>query len=127
MMDPPLVSVLVLHPICATLAVLCSVLSLIQNSRPSSTAAMSLSIWNGILVTIAFAADVAVVLTAKARVDSGSVIVYWGAGPWMTLAAAICTWTAAVLLSIRAWNYGKNPNPNPYPMGVAGRSPSHKS
>jgi uncharacterized membrane protein YedE/YeeE len=108
MLDIRLVRALILHPQAAGIAVLCSFFSLFDTSPRLSGVALSLSILNGILVSTVFAIDVALVTVAKSRVDQGVFVVYWGAGPWMTLAAAICTWTAVGLLVLRTWKYRNN-------------------
>jgi hypothetical protein len=111
MLDPRLTSLLVLHPLCAGLAMLCTIFLLFSANRPLSITALTFSIWNAILATVAFVVDVVLVTTAKNRVDQGILIVYWGAVPWMTLVAAIFIWISVVLLSIRTWKYGRRPKP----------------
>jgi hypothetical protein len=104
MLDQPLLPILVFHPISAGLALVTSVFSLFIANRPLSMVTLSLSIWAGILSTVAFAADVVVVSVAKSRVDEGFLVVFWGAGPWLTLVATIFIWISVVLLSIRVCN-----------------------
>ncbi|KAF8801983.1 hypothetical protein BYT27DRAFT_7226590 [Phlegmacium glaucopus] len=118
MLDPQLVSVMILHPISAALALVCSVLSFTNRSRPIMGIALSYTICNGILATVAFGIDLAVVDIAKSRInqylDSFEVPYpapsspYSGSGPWLTLAAAICIWAAVVVQVIKMWKYGGN-------------------
>ncbi|KAF8801978.1 hypothetical protein BYT27DRAFT_7215685 [Phlegmacium glaucopus] len=118
MLDPLLVSVMVLHPICAALALVCSVLSFANLSRPVMGVALFYTICNGILSTVAFGIDVAVVDMARSRINQylhsfsasypAPSLPEWGAGSWLTLAAAICIWAAVFILVIKMWKYGGN-------------------
>jgi len=112
MLDPVLVSVMILHPIAAGFAVLCAVLSLFNfnTSRPLRGLALTLAIWNGVFATVAFGVDVAVVKIAQSRVDQGIFLAYSGPGAWMTLAAAICIWVSVVPLVLKMRKYGGNHN-----------------
>ena len=104
MFDPPLQSIFTLHPFCVGFSFICAILSLFIARRVWSPTALTVAFWNAILVTIAFAADVATVSIAKNRVDNGQFVVFWGAAPWMTLAACVMIWTSVLLLSITTFN-----------------------
>ncbi|KAF8871422.1 hypothetical protein CPB84DRAFT_1800776 [Gymnopilus junonius] len=100
MVDQPLTSVLILHPICAGLAVLCAIFSLFNTGRLLLGFAFSLAIWNSILVGVAFG------LTLR-RVQ-GIIEPYGGSAPWITLAAAILIWISMVLSAIKIWKCRRN-------------------
>ncbi|KAF8801984.1 hypothetical protein BYT27DRAFT_7261426 [Phlegmacium glaucopus] len=132
MLDPLLVSVMVIHPISAALALVCSVLSFININRPVMGVALFYTICNGILTTVAFGVDLAVVNIAKSRMDQylespvpypAPSPVFSGAGSWLTLAAAICIWAAVFVQVIKMWKYGGNRKPTE----VAGQSGIHSN
>lgn len=97
--------VLVLHPVAAGLAFVTFLSALFLASHAVSIVTLFLAIVTGLLSTIVFAIDLALVLVVKAGIKKAqglSFTVQFGDGVWMVLAAVISTWIAVGFLSARA-------------------------
>jgi len=95
---------LVLHPVSAALITFSFILSLFLHSDAVSIIALIISVVAGILSSVVFAADLAVVLVLKNEIEAltpYSFTVSWGNAIWMVLTSVILTWAGVVLLSIR--------------------------
>jgi SUR7/PalI family len=101
---------LVLHPVAAGLAFL-TLLPVIASCcvyHPAPwISSLVLSVATGLVSTIVFAADIALVTVAKHKLKKDSALnvsLSFGNGVWMVLVGMIFTWIAMVLLSARVCN-----------------------
>jgi hypothetical protein len=99
---------LVLHPVAAGLALL-TLLPVIASCCVYHKApwiiSLVLSVPTAIISTIVFAADLALVIVAKQKLNDQhtvNVTISFGNGVWMVLVSTFFTWVALVLLSARA-------------------------
>ncbi|KAH7928704.1 hypothetical protein BV22DRAFT_1030468 [Leucogyrophana mollusca] len=101
-----LLVLLVLHLVTAGLSTIILILSLFLHSHAVAISALVVAIIASIISTVAFAADVALVLVVRNNIDSlfsgADFSVQFGNGVWMILVAMILTWAAVVVLSARA-------------------------
>lgn len=98
-------AILVLHPVAAGLTFITLITSLFLASHAVSILTLFLAIIAGILGTIVFGVDLALVIVARNQVKNLEDLrfnVEFGNGVWMVLVAVILIWVAVVLLSARA-------------------------
>jgi hypothetical protein len=97
--------VLVLHPVAAGLTLVTFITSLFLASHAVSIFTLFLSIVAGLLGTIVFGIDLALVIIVRNQVQNLQGLdfaVDFGDGVWMVLVAVIAIWIAVILLSARA-------------------------
>lgn len=101
-----LLTILVLHLICAGLSVINFILILFLHSHHF---ALVVSIITAVLATVVFAIDVALVLGVRDNIDSlfsgGDFVVSFGNGVWMILAAMVLTWMVVIVLSAQQYYF----------------------
>lgn len=101
-----LLTLLVLHLICAGLSVINFILILFLHSHH---VALAVSIITAILATVVFAVDVALVLSVRDNIDSlfsgGDFVVSFGNGVWMILTAMVLTWMMVIVLSAQRYYF----------------------
>jgi len=101
-----LLVVLILHIVSAGMSLITLLSSLFLASHTLSIVSLILAVATALVSTVVFCIDLAVVIVAKANIGAlGTELKFaaqWGNGPWLGLAAAICTWLAVVALSARA-------------------------
>ncbi|OSX61580.1 hypothetical protein POSPLADRAFT_1040120 [Postia placenta MAD-698-R-SB12] len=94
---------LVLHPVCAALALVSAFTSLFLESHAAAIISLIIAVLTIILGCLVFAADLALVIVGRIKVPALTAFMYkvnWGPGVWMILAAVICLWSGMVLLSV---------------------------
>lgn len=100
-----LLILLVLHLVCAGLSTVVFGLSLFLHDHDVALAALIIAAVCAALGTVVFAADLAIVLVVKSKINtlfSGATFtVNFGNAVWMILAAVVATWIAVGLLSAR--------------------------
>lgn len=105
--ETTLLTILVMHLVSAALSTVAFVLSLLHRSYLITTITLLAAIITAIVSTIAFAANVALVLGAKENIDSlfpgANFVVTFGNGLWMVLAAVILAWIAVITLSAQRY------------------------
>jgi hypothetical protein len=101
-----LLTLLVLHLICAGLSVINFILTLFLHSHH---VALVVSIITAVLATVVFAVDVALVVSVRDNIDSlfsgGDFVVSFGNGVWMILAAMVLTWMMVIVLSAQRYYF----------------------
>jgi hypothetical protein len=100
-----LLTLLVLHLVCAVLSVINFILTLLFHS---TIIALVVSIITAILSTAVFAVDISLVVSVRNNIDSlfsGDFVVSFGNGVWMTLAATILTWIVVIVLSAQRYYF----------------------
>lgn len=101
-----LLLLLSLHLVAAGLSTIIFILSLFLHSHPVAIIALITAIVAAIVASVVFAADVALVLVVRSKIDSlfsgARFTVQFGNAVWMILTALIQTWVAVVVLSARA-------------------------
>lgn len=106
--ETTLLTLLVLHLVCAVLSVIDFILTLLFHSHPATIIALVVSIITAILSTVVFAVDIALVVSVRNNIDSlfsGDFVVSFGNGVWMTLAATILTWIVVIVLSAQRYYF----------------------
>lgn len=100
-----LLVLLVLHLVCAGLSTVVFGLSMFLHDHNVALAALIITIVCAALGTVVFAADLAIVLVVKSKINTlfsgASFTVNFGNAVWMILAAVVITWIAVGLLSAR--------------------------
>jgi hypothetical protein len=101
---------LILHPIAAGLAFL-TLLPVVASCCVYHPApwiiSLVLSIMSGLVSSIVFAADLALVIVARRQLKRDSAVnitISFGNGVWMVLVGMVFTWIAMILLSARVCN-----------------------
>lgn len=97
--------ILVLHPVCAGLAVVVFIFSACLRSHAMSIFELIVATLLAVVGTIVLAIDVALVLFARSKVPdltNDLFTVEFGNGMWMVVAAVVCSWLSVVALSARA-------------------------
>jgi len=92
---------LIIHIVCAAMALVCMVISFFGASQRMTVLALIVSLLTLVLGSVALAADLALVIVARDRVqfvEDGVVDVGWGNGVWMVTAATALTWFSFFLL-----------------------------
>ncbi|KAF8891853.1 hypothetical protein BD779DRAFT_1670797 [Infundibulicybe gibba] len=99
-----LLAILVLHPIAAGLSFLAMISSLFLASHTLAINTLIMSILTGIISSIVFAIDLALVIIARNKLKDLAnfrFTVEWGNAVWMILAAVALTWLAIIFISAR--------------------------
>jgi len=97
--------ILVLHPVAAGLTLITFITSLFLASHAVSILTLFLTVIAGLLGTVVFGIDLALVIIAKNEIKNTGFLefdVQFGNGVWMVLVSVILMWVAIVLLSARA-------------------------
>lgn len=106
MAEKALLILLSLHLVAAGLSTIILFLSLFLHSHVVAIIGLIIAIVTGIVGSVVFAGDVALVIVVRSNIDSLSsgaeFSVQFGNGVWMVLTAVILTWMAVVVLSVRA-------------------------
>jgi len=98
-----LTALLILHPIVAAISFIGAFTSLFLESRPMHIISLIFTIVNTFLSSIVLAADLAIIIVARARVPGltgGNFTIEWGNGVWMVLVGVFLSWLGMILLSI---------------------------
>ncbi|KAL9712081.1 hypothetical protein Ac2012v2_005157 [Leucoagaricus gongylophorus] len=96
--------ILVLHPVAAGLTLVTLITSLFLASHAVSILTLFLTVVAGLLGTIVFGIDLALVIIVKSEIKNTGFLkfdVQFGNGVWMVLVSIILIWAAVVLLSAR--------------------------
>lgn len=96
--------ILVLHPVAAGLTLITLITSLFLASHAVSILTLFLTVVAGLLGTIVFGIDLALVIIVKNEIKNTGFLkfdVQFGNGVWMVLVSIILIWAAVVLLSAR--------------------------
>jgi hypothetical protein len=102
-LEHSLLVVLILHPIAAGLSFFGFLFSLFLGPHSIAIFTLIIALLTGIVGTVVFAIDLALVITVKNEIaDLGDFVLEWGNGVWMVLAAVVATWLAVIFLSTRA-------------------------
>ncbi|KAH8115400.1 hypothetical protein DFH11DRAFT_1759708, partial [Phellopilus nigrolimitatus] len=96
--------VLVLHPVCAGLALATLLFALCAAVHAAAICALVLAVAAALLASVSTAADIALTAVAMQKISAVASLnldfaVRWGNAPWMSLAATVVLWGVVVLLS----------------------------
>jgi hypothetical protein len=107
--ETTLLTLLVLHLVCAGLSVIHFTLSLFLRSHQVTIIALVIAFITAILSTVVFAVDVALVVGVRTNIDShfsgAGFVVSFGNGVWMILAAMILTWIVLIMLTAQQFYF----------------------
>ncbi|OAX40207.1 hypothetical protein K503DRAFT_768771 [Rhizopogon vinicolor AM-OR11-026] len=115
--ETTLLTLLVLHLVCAGLSVVDFILTLLLHSRPATIIALVVAVITAVLSTVVFAVDVALLVVVRNNINSlfsgGDFVVSFGNGAWMILVAMILAWLLVTMLSAQRYYFCGVRRPKP--------------